>query len=215
VTPRRGDRRRRSRGQSVIEFTLLLPLAMMILFGLIEFGILFTHAMTIQYAVREGARAGASLANGGGTIGCNSGQSPNWQSVDPLVIAAVERVLQSPGSQVVLAQVTTIVIYKANVTTGADTVGLRNTWRYSLNGGPVPIGTTDRLSFVDTAYPATDGWKACSRSNGGATIDPIGVSVTYNYVFQTPLTAIFRMFGGAGASLTITDRTVMDLNPTS
>jgi Flp pilus assembly protein TadG len=199
----------------VIEFALMMPLAMMILFGMIEFGILFTHAMTIEYAVREGARAGASLANGGGTNGCNTGQSPNWKNVDPLIIAAVERVLQSPGSQIVLARVTTIIIYKANTTTGADTVGSRNTWRYSAGGGPTPIGTTDRLNFVDTAYPDSDGWKACARSNGGATIDPLGVSVTYTYNFQTPLTAIFRMFGGAGASLTITDRTVMDLNPTS
>jgi Flp pilus assembly protein TadG len=198
----------------VIEFTLMLPLAMMILFGMIEFGILFTHAMTIQYAVREGARAAAALANGGGTLGCSTGQSPNWKTVDPLAIAAVERVLQSPGSQVVLASVTKIVIYKANATTGADDQNLHNTWTYSFGTGPMPTGTTDKLNFVDASYPDSDSWKACARSNGG-TVDSVGVSVTYTYTFKTPLASIFGMFGGGSPSLTITDKTVMDLNPTS
>lgn len=201
------------RGQSLVEFSLLVPLFLMILFGMIEFGIAFTHELTIEYAVREGARAGAAMSNGGGNLGCGSGQSTNWKTVDPLVIAAVERVLQSPGSQIVVARVSKIVIYKANPSTGADDQGLHNVWLYSAGGGPTPQGTTDKLNFVDASYPDGDAWRACARSNASPNIDSIGVSIVYTYTFETPLATILGFFGGGTPSLAVTDRTVMDLNP--
>jgi len=208
-----GRRRERERGQSLVEFSLLVPLFMMLLFGMIEFGIAFTHELTIEYAVREGARAGSALSNGGGNLGCSAGQSVNWKTVDPLVIAAVERVLESPGSQIVVARVSKIVIFKANPATGADDLGLHNTWLYSSGGGPIPAGTTDHLNFVDASYPNGDSWRACSRSNASPNIDSIGVSIVYTYQFQTPLATILGFFGGGTPSLEVTDKTVMDLNP--
>ena len=201
-------------GQALVEFTLVIPVFLLMLFGLIEFGFVFTHDLTIEYATREGARAGALLANGGGTLGCGTGQSLNSTNVDPLVIAAVERVLESPGSQVVVSKVSQIVIYKANPTTGANDQGAQDVWTYSPGAGPIPQGSTDHLDFVDPSYPNGDAWKACSRSNGLPTPDSIGVSLTYAYSFQTPLASVMRFFGGSNsASLTITDKTVMQLNP--
>jgi hypothetical protein len=209
---RRGD----GRGQSLVEFTLIVPVLMVILFGMIEFGFVFTHDLTLEYATREGARAGSALDNGGGTLGCGTGQSPNWSTVDPLVIAAVERVLQSPGSEVVISNVSQIVIYKANPTTGANDQGFQDVWTYSAGAGPIPQGSTNHLNFVDSSYPNSDGWKACSRSNASPTIDSVGVSLTYTYQFQTPLASVLRFFGGAGSTtLTLTDKTVMQLNPTA
>jgi hypothetical protein len=44
----------------------------------------------------------------------------------------------------------------------------------------------------------------------------VGVQVTYTYNFSTPLGSLIRLLGGTSAgSLTMTDRTVMALNPTS
>lgn len=186
---------------------------MLILFGMIEFGFVFTHDLTVEYATREGARAGAALANGGDKLGC-SGTS--WKNVDPLVVAAVERVLQSPGSQVVVASVSKIVVYKADPTTGANNQGLQDVWVYSSAAGPTPQGSTDPLNFVDSSYPNSDAWKACSRSNSLPSPDSIGVSLTYTYTFQTPLASIMRFFGGSSAAtLTISDKTVMQLNPSA
>ncbi len=46
-------------------------------------------------------------------------------------------------------------------------------------------------------------------------MNSIGVSLTYTYNFQTPLGGILRFFGGSGAGgLTMSDKTVMALNPT-
>ena len=211
--PRHG--RRPARGQGIVEFALVLPLFLLILLGMIEFGFIFTHDLTVEYATREGARAGSALDNGGGTLGCGVGQSPNWQTVDPLVIAAVERVLASPGSQVVLPNVSRIVIYKANPATGANDQGMQDVWTYSAGAGPIPAGGTAHLDFVDSSYPNGDAWQACSRTNATPNINSIGVSLTYTYHFQTPLAAVESFFGGGSPTLTITDKTVMQLNPSA
>lgn len=46
------------RGVSALEFTLLAPLIFVLVFGMIEFGILFYDKQIITNASREGARAG-------------------------------------------------------------------------------------------------------------------------------------------------------------
>jgi TadE-like protein len=46
------------RGQSMTEFALVLPLLVMLLFGVIQFGIAFNNYITLTDAVRAGARKG-------------------------------------------------------------------------------------------------------------------------------------------------------------
>lgn len=47
------------RGQTMTEFALVLPLLVMLLFGIIQFGITFNNYITLTDAVRAGARQGA------------------------------------------------------------------------------------------------------------------------------------------------------------
>ena len=46
------------KGASAVEFALVLPLLMLITFGIIEFGMLMYNKQVITNASREGARAG-------------------------------------------------------------------------------------------------------------------------------------------------------------
>lgn len=46
-------------GQNIVEFALLLPLLMYILMGIIQFGFIFAAYLTLNNAVREGARWGS------------------------------------------------------------------------------------------------------------------------------------------------------------
>jgi len=46
------------RGAAVVEFALVLPLLLMILVGIVEFGLLFYNKQVLTNASREGARAG-------------------------------------------------------------------------------------------------------------------------------------------------------------
>jgi Flp pilus assembly protein TadG len=47
------------RGQTMVEFTIVLPILCVLLFGAIQFGILFNNYVTLTDAVRAGARKAA------------------------------------------------------------------------------------------------------------------------------------------------------------
>lgn len=51
--------KRRQHGQSLVEFALVMPILILILFGILEFGRIFFSYIVITNAAREGARAGA------------------------------------------------------------------------------------------------------------------------------------------------------------
>src|SRR5262245_31065278 len=54
MSARRGDKR--ARGAAVVEFAVVLPLLLTILFGIIEYGWVFMVRQTLQTAAREGCR---------------------------------------------------------------------------------------------------------------------------------------------------------------
>ena len=53
------QRRRDERGAAVVEFALILPILVMFVFGIVEFGRAYSARIQLTAAVREGARAGA------------------------------------------------------------------------------------------------------------------------------------------------------------
>jgi len=56
-------KRRNEKGQSLVEFALVVPLVILILMAIIEFGFMFNAYITISNASREGARLGALGSN--------------------------------------------------------------------------------------------------------------------------------------------------------
>lgn len=202
-------RRHRSgghRGQALVELAMILPLLLLIVLATLEFGIAFDHNLSLEYASREGARTGSALANGGGPLGCGSGQSPNAATVDKQIVAAVERVLISAGSPIKLANVSQIRIYRVDTAnTSGDEVGtFVNRWIYAAGQGPVVDGRT--LDFKPD--PMKQGWAVCSRTNA-INADSIGVSLSYRYDLQTALGALLSV-----VKIDMHDRTIMQLNPT-
>jgi Flp pilus assembly protein TadG len=181
---RRGQPRRRGeRGQSLVEFTMILPVLMLILMSALEFGSAIDHRTAMAYAVREGARVGASLGAGGTT--------PN--SVDPAIIAAVQRGLTDP---ILMENITSIEIYKAS-STGQ------------------PIGTFINKYDRDGVLIGTAGWPASTRVTG-TSADSIGVRVKYAFRPQTPLAPLMALFMGGTVPYTtipMTDTSVMRLEP--
>lgn len=232
-----GARQERRAGQGLVEFAALVPVFLLILLGMLEFGFAFSHHMTLEYATREGARAGASMADGSitdATCG-NPDTLLAPENVDPLIIAAVQRVLESPGSMIDIDQVMNITIYQ--VTNGSPT-SHKNVWEYrrgdvSPGSDPDPAGNptvpcqsaAPHLDFhqtsatwpaaVCTAIPSPLPSAGLACRNNSSTADSIGVSITYTYKFRSALGGILRFFGGNGASsLAMTDTTVMALEPT-
>ena len=200
----RRSRRDRSRGQSLVEFSVLVPAFMLLLFGMLEFGFVFTHNLTLEYATREGARTGAALADGGGNAAVCA-------TIDAQIIAAVERVLTSPGSPIDETQIQYIKIWKNDpANPGVPlSAGTTSTWGYGTSGAPTVDGF--QLHYHETS---SSSWTPCTRNNG-ASPDSIGISLSYNYNMVTPLSSIARFFGGGASSgiIPMADRTIMALNP--
>lgn len=188
-----------SRGQSLVEMALIVPVLLLIVLGTLEFGFVFDHHLTLEYATREGARTGSAIVNGGGPLGCPG--TVTTQEVDSSIIAAVERVLDSPDSPVDVADVTEIRIYRADI--NGNQIGSQMN-RWTPGAGPPVDGVN--LSFARTG---AEGWAACSRSNA-LPAQSIGVSLRYTYRYRTPMTALLGW-----TTLTMSDRTIMQFNPTN
>jgi Flp pilus assembly protein TadG len=60
-------RRRRERGQSLVEFALIIPIFIILVFGIIDFGMGLRAYITVTQATREGARY-AAVGNPAGTF---------------------------------------------------------------------------------------------------------------------------------------------------
>ncbi len=177
-------RRRGERGQALIEFTLILPVFLVILMGALEFGSAYDHRTAIAYAVREGARVGASLGKGGS----------NPSGVDPAIVAAVQRGLTDP---ILIENVTSIEIYKADAA-GKPVPGAIN--KYDRNG-----------ALVGTAgWPASSRVPGLNGDSIGVRVQydfhpttPLGNLLGLVFGGNPPYTTI-----------PMTDATVMRLEPT-
>ena len=214
-------RRGRQRGQGLVEFALFVPLFLVLLFTMLDFGFALYTNLTLEYASREGARVGSALAAGSTTLPC--------AKVDDHVIAAVQRVLQSAGFNVPLNNggdstktgVNWIRIYKAtnNVDgSGWATVGNYNEWTYSATSATPPVGNGPSVDGENLVFiKGTQSWPACTPRVNGSTPDKIGVAINYTYAWQTPIASVLKLISPSNsffARLTFVDKTVMNLNPT-
>jgi len=53
------DRAVHEHGQAMVEFVIVLPILCVLLFGIVQFGITFSHYLTLTDSVRAGARRAA------------------------------------------------------------------------------------------------------------------------------------------------------------
>ena len=61
--PHTNKRMKNEQGQTMTEFALVLPILIVLLFGIIQFGIAFNNYVTLTDAVRAGARKAAVSRN--------------------------------------------------------------------------------------------------------------------------------------------------------
>ena len=178
----------RREGQGLVEFAMIVPLFLLVIVGILEFGFLFDQAMTLNYATREGARGGAAFAAGNSSMPC--------ADVDENIVAAVQRVLDSPG----LAGHDVRGLADPHLPGDVERARTRaraGRWTYAAGGGPVIVSGEPALDF---RY-SSGSWDACGRDNtwtNGVAPDSVGVSITYRYHLVTPLASIMGFFGGGG-----------------
>jgi hypothetical protein len=201
---------RLQRGQGVVELTMVLPVVLLVVVVAAEFGLVFDDLLTVGYGSREGARVGAALAKGE-VKDCSGGTDP--AGVDSAIVAAVQRILKSPGSGVDVADVVEIRIFKAT-STGAETNGAVNIWRYTGEGTGPEVDPGPGTLHIDFS-PVAEPWPACGRINNGPLTESLGVKVIYRYEMVTPIASLITLVGGSqAAAVTLSESTVMALNPT-
>src|SRR5947208_5271164 len=96
VPPRRSSPRTKGqRGQSITEFALVAPILLFLLFGALEFSLLFFVMSSARFAAGDGAREAAQIGNAANTD-----------------TTTVQFIRTGPFGQTTLASVTEIDIYR-------------------------------------------------------------------------------------------------------
>lgn len=181
----------RQRGQSLVEFGLVLTVMATMLSAVLEFGLAVNADLGLEAASREGARVAASLGNDGSQGICpNAIADDATTGVDAMVVKTVQTSLSGAG--VTLTTVVVSIYGAAANGSAATAINL-----YSWNGS----------AFVNTnGHPYT----ACGRHDGtfgGGNYDTIGVKVQMVYTSSTGLLAIFT------SGLAMTATCVMPIGP--
>jgi hypothetical protein len=203
-------RRERQRGQALVEIAFVIPIVLVLVVSVAELGLIYGKLSSLGYGTREGARSGSALALGDSELCTGANRDPS--NVDAVLVSAVQRILDSPDSGIDLARVQQIRIFEAT-STGAEVPNTANVWNFVGEGNGPEVDPGPGSAFIAFG-PTTVVWPACDRVNTGPNPDSIGVSISYLYEFVTPLPAFINALAGGSLTLTLTETTVMALNPT-
>jgi hypothetical protein len=171
----------------MVEAAIVMPLLLLLVFGIIEFGFLFKDALTDANASRAGARVGSS-----------SGQ-------DPLADYNVLKAIQAAGA---LTHVDLVVVFKADGPDGdvppqcltGGVAGLCNTY----DATDLAI---DQTTFMSAGYTKDDNWPASTRQTSISS--PNGPDYLGVFVQAHHTSFVIKMFPDKD----IKDTTVMRLEP--
>lgn len=199
----RGTRTRssRSRGQALVEFALVVPLFLILMTAVIEFGFLFNALLSSTLATRDASLVAAEAGDTGGG--------------DCVILAKVEADVTAPADP---AMIQNVKISWANTTTGVAIAGAVNTYvrsgstTCSVAGVPITVpysisGAAGYLSADRCNILAGCGLDSASRDHPG--VDTVGVQVTYNYPWHTPLKSLL----GSTLNWTFTPSNAMRMEP--
>jgi Flp pilus assembly protein TadG len=125
------QRRRDERGAAVVEFALILPVLVLFVFGIVEFGRAYSARIQLTAAVREGARAGAL---GGDVAAATRAGAPGLTATDISVIynATPGSTCTPVGSSTTVTTATTVVGSTTTTTIPTATVTATYPFKYDI-----------------------------------------------------------------------------------
>jgi Flp pilus assembly protein TadG len=187
------------RGQSLVEFALIFPIFILLLIGLIEFAVVFSIILNVNYASRDAALMAAEVGDASGA--------------DCLILQRLDSALNGATSH---DQILSIRIFwsdangnelAANVySEGGATncvLGDGSTLTVPYTAGAQNYLEADRCTIV--AGCSTD-----SQGRSHSTLDTIGVTIEYHHDWITPLPNIVSV---PATGLTFTRSNTMRMEP--
>jgi Flp pilus assembly protein TadG len=185
---RRNPEKRDERGAVLVEAAFVLPLLLFFLFGIIEFGGAYKDSLTVESATRTGARTASALP-----------RDATMNSAVANAVATAVKALPASGPK-------ELWIYKAQTdgtpagTGNFTNCGASTCWKFTWNSSSQTWTAVNGYTWD----PLTQ--NACTI-NGGP--DSVGIYITAEHTF---VSGMFN-FIFPGGKKTLTDRTVMRLEP--
>lgn len=192
-----GLRRRRrdgERGQSLVEFALIFPIFILLLIGLIEFSVVFSIILNVNYASRDAALMAAEVGDASGA--------------DCLILQRLDSALNGATSHDQILSIRII---------WADANGNELAADVYTEGGSTSciLGDGSTLAVPYTAgaqnYPETARCTilaGCGGAHPG--LDTIGVTIEYHHDWITPLPNLVTV---PATGLTFTRSNTMRMEP--
>lgn len=165
-------RRQGRRGQSVVEFAMVLPLLLLMLLGMIDTGFMMSAKSGATYAARQGARYLEAF-----------GATPNYNP-DPQALQSIAQGLIA--SKLNPANLQSVIIFKAD--TQAEAAAGDNPNEDLVYNFPSGFDFTRSSSYASlvptvTVPSSTTPYTYTLRSAG----DQVGITLRYKYTGFTPL----------------------------
>jgi hypothetical protein len=159
------------RGQALVEFAIVLPVFLLLLFGLIEFAFVLNASSTVNYA----SRVAALLAAEGGTT----------EGTDCMVLRAVDRAMTSPTTP---TRISRVEIYWSD-SNGDQIASYVSAYdRTGTLSCAYGDGSTITVPYARTtaSYPESERCDVLAGCGGlHTTVDDIGVRITYAHQWVT------------------------------
>jgi hypothetical protein len=191
-----GKGRKQAAGQTMVEFALIFPLFFVLVLALVEFAFAFHASLSLAYASRD-----ATL------IAAESGNAPGG---DCLILQKVEENVSSPADRTRITSVQVFWSDQAGQMKGAAANTYTRTGSMDcelLDGSSVKLPYT----ATTTNYPEASRCNIqAGCGNGHTGLDHIGVAVSYDYPWHTPLAGFLQWTGRSGWSFERTNAMRME-----
>ncbi len=192
-------------GQGLVEFALVFPIFILLLFGLIEFAFMFAATLSVNQATRS-----ASLV---------AAEAGNTSLADCSILQRIEQDISAPEAA---TQIQSVTIFQAD-RAGNPVSGVADTYTH---GGTLVCAFTAgtvNLPYTQTAnsYPSTNRCntiRGCLISGSSpatyTSLDTIGVKIVYRYPYHTQLRNLLPFLPGSSVGyIDFTWSNVMRMEP--
>jgi Flp pilus assembly protein TadG len=184
-------RRRRSSGQALVEFTMIIPIFMLLVVSVCELSMFLTVKIGVTDAAQDAVQLAAQLGNG--------------EDTDFNILKLVEKDMSAPIDK---SKIQSVAIFKTDLT--GKNYGASDTY---VRGGSLPNKAgTDTVPYSisgSKGYPEGNRCNSVAISICGG-VQWIGVTITYQYTW---LTAFPTLIGLGSTNPTITQTSSCRLEP--
>lgn len=196
----RRARRRTEQGAIAVEAAIVVPLLVVMMFGIVEVALMMRDSIALTSSVRTGSRiASASAGAGPGTCQASSNPPPCTPATVPAFAQAAADSIQRAGSAMPKDSINWVMVYEANTA-----------------GFPLPQGNTQLVCTTNCVTYVWDTVLNKFRYSAG-TWASTSVNACVNDPLQTSIGVAMRAqhssVTGLFGSIPLTERSVMRFEP--